>query len=106
MDTPYRDLSDEAKDVILNGTHGRRITIHYSSKRTRRSTFTHPFEGLIENVQERYKYSSSQEVKEDYESFMTYTPCKVCGGKRQSAIVRPLWLPWAHCPVPSRCRCS
>ena len=82
MDTPYRDLSDEAKDVILNGTHGRRITIHYSSKRTRRSTFTHPFEGLIENVQERYKYSSSQEVKEDYESFMTYTPCKVCGGKR------------------------
>ncbi len=82
MDVPYRDLPDFAKDVILNGTHGRRITIHYSSQRTRRSTFTHPFEGLIENVQERYKYSSSQEVKEDYESFMTYTPCKVCGGKR------------------------
>ena len=82
MDVPYRDLPDYAKDVILNGTHGRRITIHYSSQRTRRSTFTHPFEGLIENVQERYKYSSSQEVKEDYESFMTYTPCKVCGGKR------------------------
>ena len=82
MDTPYRDLPDEVKDVIMNGTHGRRITIHYQSQRTRRSTFTHPFEGLIANVEERYKYTGSEEMKSDYESYMTYTPCKVCGGKR------------------------
>ncbi|SEQ60070.1 excinuclease ABC subunit A [Lachnospiraceae bacterium NE2001] len=82
MDTPYRELSDEVKDVIMNGTHGRRITIHYQSQRTRRSTFTHPFEGLIANVEERYKYTGSEEMRNDYESYMTFTPCKVCGGKR------------------------
>ena len=82
MDVPYRDLPDEAKDVILNGTHGRRVTIHYQSQRSRKSTFTHPFEGLIANVEERYKYSGSEDMRSDYESYMTFTPCKVCGGKR------------------------
>ncbi len=82
MDVPWKDLPEEAKDVILYGTRGRRVSIHYQSQRTRRSTFTHPFEGLIANVEERYKYSGSEEVKSDYESYMTYTPCKVCGGKR------------------------
>ncbi|MBR6404019.1 MAG: excinuclease ABC subunit UvrA [Eubacterium sp.] len=82
MDVPYRDLPEEAKDVIMNGTRGRRISIHYQSQRTRRSTFTHPFEGLIANVEERYKYSGSEDMKADYESYMTFTPCKVCGGKR------------------------
>lgn len=82
MDTPYRDLPDEVKDVIMNGTRGKRITIHYNSQRSRKSTFTHPFEGLIANVEERYKYTGSEEMKSDYESFMTFTPCKVCGGKR------------------------
>lgn len=82
MDVPYRELPDEAKDVIINGTRGRRISIHYHSQRTRRSTFTHPFEGLIANVEERYKYTGSEEMRSEYESFMTYTPCKTCGGKR------------------------
>ena len=82
MDVPYRELPQEAKDVILYGTKGKRVSIHYHSQRTRRSTFTHPFEGLIANVEERYKYSGSEEMKSDYESYMTYTPCKVCGGKR------------------------
>ena len=82
MDVPYRDLPEKAKDVILNGTKSKRISIHYESQRTRRSTFTHPFEGLIANVEERYKYSGSEEVKADYETFMTFTPCAVCGGKR------------------------
>ncbi|MCR5104316.1 MAG: excinuclease ABC subunit UvrA [Eubacterium sp.] len=82
MDVPYRDLPENAKDVILNGTKSKRISIHYESQRTRRSTFTHPFEGLIANVEERYKYSGSEEVKADYETFMTFTPCAVCGGKR------------------------
>ena len=82
MDVPYKDLPDRAKDAILYGTKGKRITITYHSQRTRRSTFTHPFEGLIANVEERYKYSGSEDVRADYESYMTYTPCKVCGGMR------------------------
>ena len=82
MDVPYKDLPDRAKDAILYGTKGKRITITYHSQRTRRSTFTHPFEGLIANVEERYKYSGSEDVRADYESYMTFTPCKVCGGMR------------------------
>ena len=82
LDTPYKDLPERAKDVILYGTKGKRVTMHYHSQRSRRSTFTHPFEGLIANVEERYKYTGSEEMRSDYESFMTYTPCKVCGGKR------------------------
>jgi len=82
LDVPYRELPEKAKDVILHGTHGKRITMHYQSQRTRRSTFTHPFEGLIANVEERYRFTGSEEARADYESFMTYTPCAVCGGKR------------------------
>ncbi len=82
LDTPYRDLPEEAKDVILHGTHGRKITMYYHSQHTRRTTFTRPFEGLIANVEERYRYSGSEDMREDYESFMTFTPCAVCGGKR------------------------
>jgi len=82
LDVPYKDLPEMAKDVIINGTRGRRITIHYQSQRSRRNTFVHPFEGLIANVEERYRYTGSESTKEDFESFMTYTPCKVCSGKR------------------------
>ena len=82
LDVPYRDLPERAKEVILYGTKGKRVTMHYNSQRTRRSTFTHPFEGLIANVEERYKYTGSEEMRSDYESYMTFTPCAVCGGKR------------------------
>ncbi len=82
LDVPYRDLPESAKKVILYGTKGKRVTMHYQSQRTRRSTFTHPFEGLIANVEERYKYTGSEEMRSEYESYMTSTPCAVCGGKR------------------------
>ena len=82
LDTPFKDLSEKAKDVILNGTRGKSVTIHYQSTRSRRNVFRHPFEGLIANVQERYKYSGSEDMKSEYESYMTFTPCEACGGKR------------------------
>ena len=82
MDVPYKDLPERARKVILYGTKGKRITMHYNSQRTRRSTFTHPFEGLIANVEERYKYTGSEDMRSEYESYMTFTPCEVCGGKR------------------------
>ncbi len=85
LDVPYRDLPESAKKVILYGTKGKRVTMHYQSQRTRRNTFTHPFEGLIANVEERYKYTGSEEMRSEYESYMTYTPCAVCGGKRLKA---------------------
>ena len=82
LDTPFKDLPEKAKDVIINGTGSRSITIHYQSSHSRRNVFRHPFEGLVANIQERYKYSSSEDVKSDYESYMTFTPCEACGGRR------------------------
>ena len=82
LDVPYRDLPEQAKKVILYGTKGRSVTMHYNSQRTRRSTFRHSFEGLIANVEERYKYTGSEEMRSEYESYMAFTPCAVCGGKR------------------------
>ncbi len=82
LDTPFKDLSDEAKDVIINGTHGKNIRIHYNSDRVKRSTFVHPFEGLVKNVHDRYSMTNSENMKAEYESYMTYTPCEACHGMR------------------------
>ncbi len=82
LDTPFKDLSDEAKDVIINGTHGKNIKIHYNSDRVKRSTFVHPFEGLIKNVHDRYSMTNSENMKAEYESYMTFTPCEACHGMR------------------------
>ena len=61
MDVPYREPSGEVqKSNPLRNQGEKRVTIHYKSQRSRRNTFTHPFEGLIANVEERYKYSSSR----------------------------------------------
>ena len=82
LDTPWRELSDQAKDVILNGTHGNRVKVYYDSQRTRRSVFYYSFEGLIKNCQQRYKETSSETMRAEYEEYMTLIPCEACGGKR------------------------
>lgn len=82
LDTPWRDLSDQAKDVILNGTHGNRVKVYYDSQRTRRSVFYYSFEGLIKNCQQRYKETSSETMRAEYEEYMTLIPCEACGGRR------------------------
>ncbi len=82
LDTPWKDLSKEAKDAVLHGTGGRRVKVYYESQRTRRNVFYYPFEGLIENCRQRYKETSSDAMKAEYEEFMTAVPCEACGGKR------------------------
>ncbi|MBR6172484.1 MAG: excinuclease ABC subunit UvrA [Eubacterium sp.] len=82
LDTPWRELSDQARDVILNGTHGQRVKVYYDSQRSRKSVFFYPFEGLIKNCQQRYKETSSEAMRAEYEEFMTAIPCEACGGKR------------------------
>ncbi|MBR3538884.1 MAG: excinuclease ABC subunit UvrA [Eubacterium sp.] len=82
LDTPWRELSDQARDVILNGTHGQRVKVYYDSQRSRKSVFFYPFEGLIKNCQQRYKETSSEVMRAEYEEFMTAIPCEACGGKR------------------------
>ena len=82
LDTPWRDLSDEAKDLILNGTRGHRVKVYYDSQRSRRNVFFQSFEGLIKNCQQRYKETSSEAMRAEYEEYMTMIPCEACGGKR------------------------
>jgi len=82
LDTPFRDLSDKAKDIVLNGTNGRKINVHYESSRYGANVYATVFEGLIKNVQRRYRETSAEIMKQDYESYMTTIPCEECKGKR------------------------
>lgn len=80
LDTPFRDLDDKAKNVILHGTNGNRIRVNYQSSRGSGEYFVE-YEGLIKNVQRRYK-ESAESIRESYEEYMTTVACEVCGGKR------------------------
>jgi len=82
LDTPYEKLSPEARDIIENGTKGRSVTLHYTSKYSGGSRYEVNFEGLIENTRRRYKESFSQDMKEAYEEYMRKDLCPLCGGQR------------------------
>lgn len=82
LDTPFRDLSDKAKDIVLNGTNGRKVNVYYESSRYGANVYATVFEGLIKNVQRRYRETSAEIMKQDYESYMTTIPCEECKGKR------------------------
>ncbi len=82
LDTPFRDLSEEAKKLILYGTDGEKIYVHYKSTFNGKDAFYVNYEGLFRNVQRRYRETSAESVKQEYETFMTVTPCEVCHGKR------------------------
>lgn len=82
LDTPYRELPDKIKSLILYGTEGRKLTVHYESQFGRGSVHQLAFEGLLENVARRYKESYSDTAKAEYEQFMRITPCPACKGAR------------------------
>ena len=81
MDTPYKDLSDEVKNILLYGNGGEKIRYEYK-RSYGNSVYYGGFEGVITNLQRRYNDTSSEWVKNDFESLMTYKPCKCCGGAR------------------------
>ncbi len=81
LDTPFEALSKEAKDVVLYGTGGRKIYVEYQGTRGY-GEYMIAFEGLIKNVQRRYRETSAEVIKQEYETFMTIVPCEECGGKR------------------------
>ncbi len=84
LDTPFEELDDRAKDVILHGTGDRRIQVFYQGTRGGGEYFV-KFEGLIKNVHRRYRETSAETIKQDYETFMTTVPCDQCNGKRLKA---------------------
>ena len=81
LDTPFEELSQQAQDVLVNGTKGKEVIVHYKGQRGE-GDYPVAFEGLIKNVERRYRETGSEASKQEYETFMQITPCKECGGKR------------------------
>ncbi len=85
LDTPLKDLSDEIIDVLLYGTKGEKILVHRKSEYGKGSYYTE-FEGVINNLERRFKDTQSKWIKEEIQNYMNEVPCKYCGGKRLSEI--------------------
>jgi len=81
LNTPYEDLSEKVRNMFINGTDGKSVKVHYQGQRGV-GVYDIAFEGLIRNIERRYRETGSETVKQEYESFMRTTPCKVCNGKR------------------------
>src|SRR5690606_14782067 len=81
LNTPYKDLPEHIKHLFVHGTNGRSVKVHYRSQRGQ-GVYDVVFEGLIRNVERRYRETSSDTIKQEYETFMRSTPCRECKGKR------------------------
>lgn len=81
LDTPYKDLSEEVRHMLIHGTDGREVKVRYKGQRGE-GVYDIAFDGLIKNVERRYRETGSDTMKQEYEQFMRITPCKVCGGQR------------------------
>ena len=80
LDTPFEQLSPKVQDIIINGTD-RQVDVYYEGQRGK-GVYPIAFEGLIKNVERRYRETGSETTKQEYESFMRITPCKECRGMR------------------------
>ncbi len=81
MDTPYRDLPDNIKHILLYGNGGEKIDMEYKSG-TFTGKFSRSYEGVVNNLERRYREAGSDYVKSEIEKYMTTTPCKTCNGDR------------------------
>lgn len=81
LDTPFQDYPQKIKDVLINGTEGRSVKVYYKGQRGE-GVYDVAFPGLIKNVEQRYRETGSDAMKQEYESFMRITPCKTCKGQR------------------------
>ena len=81
LNTPYQDLPKEIRHMLMHGTNGKSVLVHYRGQRGV-GVYDVAFEGIIKNVERRYRETASESTKKEYESFMRITPCKACKGKR------------------------
>ena len=82
--TPFKDYPDEIKDIIINGTKGHSVKVRYKGQRGE-GVYDIAFEGLIRNMEKRYRETGSDLMKQQYEEFMRITPCTSCKGQRLKA---------------------
>ena len=81
LDTPFQDYPQKIHDILLHGTNGKEVLVHYTGQRGS-GVYPVAFEGLIKNVERRYRETASESSKQEYETFMRITPCKECKGMR------------------------
>ena len=81
LDTPFQDYPDDVKNVLIHGTNGHAVKVYYKGQRGE-GVYDVAFPGLIKNVEQRYRETGSDAMKQEYESFMRITPCKTCKGQR------------------------
>lgn len=81
LDTPFEDYPQEIHDILIYGTNGVSVPVHYRGQRGE-GVYDIAFEGLIRNVERRYRETSAESTKAEYETYMRITPCKTCGGQR------------------------
>ena len=81
LDTPFEDYPQEIHDILIHGTNGVSVPVHYRGQRGE-GVYDIAFEGLIRNVERRYRETSAESTKAEYETYMRITPCKTCGGQR------------------------
>ena len=81
LDTPFEDYPQAVHDILINGTDGKKVLVEYEGQRGR-GVYPIAFEGLIRNVQKRYRETGSETMKAEYEAFMRITPCPLCKGRR------------------------
>ena len=79
--TPYKDYPDEVKSILENGTNGHAVKVEYKGQRGV-GVYDIAFEGIIKNMQKRYRETGSESSKQEYETYMKFTPCEVCKGQR------------------------
>jgi excinuclease ABC subunit A len=82
MDVPFEELGDEAKQVVLYGNRGERVEVRYRARNGNIHTFRTTFEGVVPNLQRRYRETGSEMIKSEIERYMTTKPCPTCGGMR------------------------
>lgn len=81
LHTPYEELPQDIRDMLIHGTNGRVVKVRYKGQRGE-GIYDVAFEGLIRNVERRYRETGSESIKQEYETFMQITPCKMCKGQR------------------------
>lgn len=81
LDIPYEKLPEKIQDVLIHGTDGKEIKVFYKGQRGE-GVYDVAFEGIIKNVERRYRETGSDVMKQEYEQYMRITPCKTCGGQR------------------------
>ena len=81
LNTPFKDYPKQIQDIIIHGTNGREVKVYYKGQRGQ-GIYDVAFDGLIKNMERRYRETGSEMMKQEYENFMTITPCVECGGRR------------------------